>query len=87
MLPCERSEYCSFFTNQLSDLPSETEELRKTFCRMNKLACARYMVHKKLREGFAPRDEAALSYMDREMQGMYPHDIIRATRIISMLTE
>jgi hypothetical protein len=83
---CERAEYCMFFQGVLSEMPSIANRLREEFCASDKTGCARYMIHKKLREGYAPSDEVTMVKISREMQSLFPDDSYKANRIIKWLT-
>jgi hypothetical protein len=84
---CERADYCMFFNGVLSEMPSIANRLREEFCAGDKSKCARYMIHKKLQEGYAPSDEVTMVKISREMQCLFPDDNYKAERIIKWLTK
>jgi hypothetical protein len=46
MAHCEKLVTCPFFANNLPNMPGVAILMRETYCRGDKLACARYMVSK-----------------------------------------
>jgi len=86
MSVCERRDICGFCNNKLRPMPVIAANLKKHFCYRDKENCARYMVHQKLRQGYAPKDEGTLHAIARQMNNLYPNDTAMAGMIIRMLT-
>ena len=53
---CEKSAICPFFKKEMSNLPSNADELIKKFCEGNSLNCARAMVYDALGDNKVPGD-------------------------------
>jgi hypothetical protein len=87
MSQCERSEVCVFFNKLMEAMPVSADLFRDNYCKSNKLDCARYMIHQKLRAGYVPEDDARLQQMDREMKRLYPNNMEGAKRIIGWLVK
>jgi hypothetical protein len=87
MNECERKDFCIFFSNKLMSMPSIGKRLKEDYCQKNKNACARYMIHQKLMQGYAPADELSMLKISKEMQALYPNDTERAERVIDWLVK
>jgi hypothetical protein len=66
---CEKLQKCTFF-KKFAYLPKTVATLVQTYCRTDKLKCARYAI---AREGVQPPDD------------LFPNEMERAKEIISSL--
>ena len=87
MQGCEKKDNCVFFAGTLKGMPSISNRLKKQYCMDDKDSCARYMVHKKLMNGFAPKDDSAMSFIDMEMKTMFPNETPKAEKIIALMVQ
>lgn len=84
---CETTEVCSFFNNKLKAMPSITKRLKQEYCEHNKSSCARYMIKKKLRQGYSVMDEQVLITMEQSLSTMFPNDTAKAEEIIRQMVK
>ena len=82
---CERSDICTFFKNNLREMPSLSKTLRLKYCEGEHSKCARHMIHTKLMQGYTPVDDDSMFAIDRAMQVLFPNDRDSAQSIISRM--
>ncbi|UCG77884.1 MAG: hypothetical protein JSV21_09970 [Nitrospirota bacterium] len=84
---CEKTDVCVFFTNRMNRLPTAQERMqyKVEYCVKDKERCARYMVNKKIRQGYHPVDESGMAEVDQQMREIFPDDIEKAEVIIKYL--
>jgi hypothetical protein len=70
MPECELMRGCSFFNDQMAELPGLTCILKQRFCRESFERCARFQVRKALGIDGVPAD-------------LYPPQLLRAGRLIA----
>lgn len=87
MSTCDSKEACSFFNNQLGGMKSLISVMKKRYCEADRESCARYRIKSMLNKGYALPDEEALSSVERDLNSMYPNDLPKADKIISMMVQ
>ena len=87
MSRCESSGECSFFQNEMGQMPSLVKVMKRRYCDTDKERCARYMIKQKMQKGFTFSDDSVLDEVERDMGQMYPNDMEKATRIIEMMVQ
>ena len=53
---CESFDKCTFFNDQMGDLPSTAAMTQSNYCKNNYTACARYRIFHTLGEAAVPAD-------------------------------
>jgi hypothetical protein len=56
MTECEWTSKCSFFNDQMENMPVTANVIKMKYCRANNTACARYMAYKMLGRDNVPAD-------------------------------
>lgn len=87
MTGCEISGMCSFFDGSSGAMPESTTALRSRYCKGDKLSCARYMVKKKLFEGYSLPGDHALDMVGKYLTELHPEDMQRAKQIIGLMVK
>lgn len=80
---CESHKSCSFFMNELGAMPSLVKRLSALYCKNDKERCARYMIKKKVHEGYTLPEGPLGEELENKLQGLYPNDLARAREVIS----
>jgi hypothetical protein len=70
MSDCPNTAKCIFFNDRMAGMPSTAELMKKSFCRGDHQACARWMVSQKLGGPSVPAD-------------LFPNQKDRAQKLIS----
>jgi len=86
MSRCEMSEMCSFFNNEIGNLPTLVRAMKRRYCQYDKEHCARYMVRQKLLKANSKGDTGELSAFERDISSMYPNDHPKAQRLMSRIS-
>ena len=87
MSMCESSGECSFFKNEMGQMPSLVKVMKRRYCESDKERCARYMIKQKMHQGYTFTDDSVLDKIEADLGTMYPNDQEKATRIIEMMVQ
>ena len=92
MARCENTEYCSFFQNKMSGLPSVVNMMKQSYCEQDKDRCARYNLKRLIFKGYTLPDEDSLKSsgifvgsLEALVENLYPSDQEKLKRIMSRL--
>lgn len=69
MADCECLPTCPFFNEQMADMPSMSQIIKRRYCRGSNVRCARHIVFRALGRDAVPED-------------LYPSQVDRAEEII-----
>lgn len=53
-MPCDLTEVCQFFTDNMKDLPKSAELIRNKFCYGDYQSCSRFRIYQKYGENVPP---------------------------------
>jgi hypothetical protein len=70
-MDCDRLSTCIFFNDQMEQMPTVAELLKKEFCRGTFTECARFQVAKALGGASVPKD-------------LFPRDRERAQKLVAI---
>jgi len=85
MSKCEMSDMCSFFNNEIGNLPTLVRAMKRRYCQNDKEHCARYMVRQKVLRTQSLLDSDIHLELESDISSMYPNDHPKAQRIMSRI--
>ena len=86
MSRCENTGICSLFQNAGTERwPESLEGLRDRYCNGSKEDCARYLVKKRIFEGYSLPGDNDLDMIGKYLMDMRPDDHDRANQIMSLM--
>jgi hypothetical protein len=85
MSRCENRGICSFYDRSSGVLSAETVAMLNAYCKSDKEHCARYLVKRKVFEGFTLPGDLNLDKVGRHLEKMAPTEHARARKIIDRM--
>lgn len=85
MKSCENKDICCYFSNVLMDSLSEREQLESKYCNANKHKCARYVIKKRVMQGYMLPDDHDLDRVGKLLSDLRPEDMGIANRIVNLM--
>ena len=85
MSRCESSGSCSFFSNEMGDMPSLVRAMKQRYCEKDKEHCARYMIKQMINKGYT-LSERAVEKLAGELENLYPNDKEKARMIMDQMS-
>jgi len=87
MSRCENSGTCTFFDSGTMAVSAEMAALRDCYCRDDKEHCARYLVKKRISQGYFLPEDQSLDQVGRYLMDMRPTDHQMARQLIGMMVQ
>lgn len=85
MSRCENRGICSFYDRSSGALSAETLAMLNAYCKSDKEHCARYLVKRKLFDGYTLPGDLNLDKVGRKLEKMIPTEHAMARKLIGRM--